>query len=75
MSSSERDSSRTKELSPAVMPTVEISEQNIEIQILLTSVNDYVRLIYPVIRVYLLNLSYFSSGTETGNPRLARAGL
>lgn len=56
------------------MPTVEISDQNIEIEILLTSVKDYIRLIYPVIRVYLLNLLHTSTDTESGNPRLARVG-
>lgn len=56
------------------MPTVEISDKNMEIQILLTSVKDYIRLIYPVIRVYLLNLPHTSTDTESGNPRLARVG-
>lgn len=47
------------------MPTVEISDQNIEIQILLTSVKDYIRLTYPVIRAYLLNLPHTSTDTES----------
>lgn len=54
---------------------MEISDQNIEIQILLTSVNAYIRLIYPVIKVYILNFPYVGTSTETGNPRLGSAGL
>lgn len=75
MSSSDCSSSGTKELSPAVMPTVVIFDQNVEIQIVLTPVNEYISFFHPAIRVDLLNLLYTSTSTGAGNLRLTRAGL
>ena len=71
---SDCSASCTGGLSPAVMPTVEISNQKTEMQVFPTSVNDYIRLIHPL-RVCLLNLIFISTGTETCNLRLATAGL
>lgn len=73
MSSSDCSSSGTKELSSAVMPTVVIFDQNVEIQTVLTSVNEYISFFLPVIRVDLL--LYTSTSTGAGNLRLTRAGL
>lgn len=58
VSSSDCNSSATKELPPAVMATAVIFDQNVEIQIVLTSVNEYIRLFHLVIRVDPLNLPY-----------------
>lgn len=73
VSSSDCSSSGTKELPPAVTPRVVIFEQNTEIQMVLTSVHEYIRLFHPVIRVDLLNLPYTSTGA--GSLRMTRAGL
>lgn len=70
MSSSDCNSSGTKELSTAGRPTVVIFDQNMQIKIVLTSVNKNIRFFHIVIRVDLLNLPYTSSGTGAGNLRL-----